>query len=87
MKSFQVVYSLDLDFSPCGLCLDPWNKVLLVTRHVDRKESENTFDYLKINLRIKDDWKFNMNDALIQTFTTLSTDNADELARYEELIP
>ena len=28
-----------------------------------------------------------MNDALIQTFTTLSTDNADELARYEELIP
>lgn len=30
-----------------------------------------------------------MNDALIQTFTTLSTEteNADELARYTELIP
>ena len=61
--------------------------MLLVSRHVNRKESDTTFDYLKINLRIKDNWKFNMNDALIQTFTTLSTDNADELARYEELIP
>jgi len=38
-------------------------------------------------LRLKDDWKFNMNDALINTFTTLSIDNDDEKIRHDELIP
>jgi len=38
-------------------------------------------------LRLKDDWKFNMNDALINTFTTLSIELEDEKTRHDELIP
>lgn len=61
-------------------------KFLLVTKIIELKDSDEK-DFLKIMLRLKDDWRFNMNDALINTFTTLSIDIDDERNRHNELIP
>jgi len=59
----------------------------LITKNIKNSEDSDEKDFLKIMLRLKDDWNFNMTDALISSFTTLSIDLEDEKTRYDELIP
>jgi len=59
----------------------------LITKNIKNSDDSDEKDFLKIMLRLKDDWNFNMNDALISSFTTLSIDLEDEKTRYDELIP